>query len=67
MRIGLFAGATAASGNSLADFVEFSKTAEARGFDTVWLANIFGVDAVNTLAICGWGARKKSYPRAFLW
>jgi F420-dependent oxidoreductase-like protein len=54
MRIGLFAGATAATGNSLEDIVAFTKTAEARGFDSVWLANIFGLDAVSTLTLCGW-------------
>ena len=58
MRIGLFAGATAAAGNSLADIVDFSKTAESRGFDTVWLANVFGLDAVSTLAICGWETQR---------
>ena len=58
MRIGLFAGATAAAGNSLADIVDFSKTAESRGFDPVWLANVFGLDAVSTLAICGWETQR---------
>jgi 5,10-methylenetetrahydromethanopterin reductase len=54
MRIGLFAGATAATGNTLNDIVNFSKDAELRGFDTIWLANVFGLDAVSTAAICGW-------------
>jgi F420-dependent oxidoreductase-like protein len=52
--MGLFAGATAATGNGIMDIVEFSKDAESRGFDSVWLANIFGLDAVGTCAIAGW-------------
>ena len=54
MRIGLMAGATAATGNSLKDIVEFSKTAEQRGFDNVWVANAFGFDAIGAIAIAGW-------------
>jgi 5,10-methylenetetrahydromethanopterin reductase len=64
MRIGLFAGATAATGTSLKDIVEFSKTAEEKGFDTVWLANVFGLDAVNTLAICGWETQRIEFGTA---
>ncbi|MEH6580761.1 MAG: TIGR03564 family F420-dependent LLM class oxidoreductase [Halioglobus sp.] len=64
MRIGLFAGATAATGNSLPDIVEFSKNAEAKGFDTIWLANIFGLDAVTTLAICGWETERIEFGTA---
>ncbi|MFT6311524.1 MAG: F420-dependent oxidoreductase-like protein [Porticoccus sp.] len=54
MRIGLMAGATAATGNSLKDIVEFSKTAEQRGFDNIWVANAFGFDAIGAIAIAGW-------------
>jgi F420-dependent oxidoreductase-like protein len=64
MRIGLFTGATAATGNSLADIVAFSKSAEARGFDTIWLASIFGLDAVGTLALCGWETEKIEFGTA---
>ena len=64
MRIGLFAGATEATGNSLSDIVAFSKAAEARNFDTIWLANVFGLDAVSTLAICGWETERIEFGTA---
>ena len=51
MRIGLIAGATAATGTSLQDIVESSKTAEQRGFDNIWVANTFGFDAIGAIAI----------------
>ena len=54
MRIGLMAGASAAVGNGLKDVVGFVKDAEARGFHSAWLANIFGLDGVGTCAIAGW-------------
>jgi len=54
MRIGLMAGATAAAGNGLQAIVDYSKMAEERGFDSIWLANIFGIDAVAACGIAGW-------------
>ena len=39
--------------NSLDDIVGVAKRAEAAGLDNVWLANIFGFDAISTLAIIG--------------
>jgi len=54
MRIGVMAGATAASGNTLRAIVDYAKMAEQRGFDSVWLANIFGFDAVAACGIAGW-------------
>jgi len=48
------AGATAAAGNTLQAIVEYAKMAEQRGFDSVWLANIFGIDAVAACGIAGW-------------
>ncbi len=54
MRIGLMAGATAAAGKSLQAIVDYSKMAEERGFDSIWLANIFGIDAVAACGIAGW-------------
>lgn len=54
MRIGLMAGATEATGTGLRDIVAFAKLAESKGFDNIWLANIFGVDAVSALTLCGW-------------
>ena len=54
MRIGVFAGTALSVGNSLGELVAFAKDAEARGFDSVWLPNIFGTDAVGACAIAGW-------------
>jgi 5,10-methylenetetrahydromethanopterin reductase len=51
MRIGLMAGAT--PGGGLDDLVQQSKDFEARGFASIWLANIFGFDAITTAAIIG--------------
>lgn len=54
MRIGLMAGATDAIGNGIRDIVEFSRDAEERGFDSIWMANAFGLDAVAACGIAGW-------------
>ncbi len=54
MRIGLMAGATAAAGNTLQEIVGYAKMAEERGFSTVWLANVFGIDAVAACGFAGW-------------
>ena len=53
MRIGLFASATPGAGNGIEDIVEFTRTAEALGFDSIWLANVFGLDAVGACAVAG--------------
>jgi len=52
MRIGTMIGADGAN-NTLDDIVNVAKRAEAVGLDNVWLANIFGFDAISTLAIIG--------------
>lgn len=48
MRIGIFAG-----DGSLDDLVEVARTAEADGFDSFWLPQIFGVDALSTHTLIG--------------
>ena len=45
MRIGIMAGATGGD-DGLDGLVESAKNFEARGFATMWMANIFGIDAV---------------------
>jgi len=52
MRIGTMIGADGAN-NTLDDIVNVARRAEAAGLDNVWLANIFGFDAISTLAIIG--------------
>ena len=64
MRIGLMGGATAAMGSGIKDVVAFSKDAEKRGFDSIWLANIFGLDAIGTCAIAGWETERIEFGTA---
>ena len=33
--------------------IEFAKGKEAQGFDNLWMANIFGLDAINALGVVG--------------
>jgi F420-dependent oxidoreductase-like protein len=52
MRIGIMAGATGGD-EGLDALVASAKDFEARGFDTMWMANIFGIDAITAAAIIG--------------
>jgi 5,10-methylenetetrahydromethanopterin reductase len=54
MRMGLFAGITPETTFGLQDLVNYTKDAEARGFDSIWLPNVFGFDAVGACSILGW-------------
>lgn len=54
MRIGIFAGATPDTAFNLKELATFAKDVETRGFDSLWLPNIFGMDGVGTCAIAGW-------------
>ena len=53
MRIGVMAGASPGPEGTLDGLVARAKDLEARGFDAMWLANIFGLDAITALAIAG--------------
>ena len=54
MRIGLNFGADpSAAGATLDDIVEIARKAEAAGFDTFWLPNIFSFDAIGALTVVG--------------
>ena len=53
MRIGVMAGATPGPDGTLDGLVERAKALEAQGFASMWLANIFGLDAINALGIVG--------------
>ncbi len=53
MRMGLMIGASDGPDGSLAGIVKIAQDAEARGFDDLWMANIFGLDAISTLSIVG--------------
>ncbi len=52
MRIGLMIGADGTNA-TLDDVVGIAQRAEQAGLDNVWMANIFGFDAVSALAIIG--------------
>jgi F420-dependent oxidoreductase-like protein len=53
MRIGLMVGATEGPDGTLDGLVATAKRYEAAGFDNLWMANIFGLDAINALGIVG--------------
>ena len=53
MRIGIMASAT-----SIEALVEQARRVEAAGLDNLWLANIFGVDAVSALMPMGYETRR---------
>lgn len=48
MRIGISVG-----GTTIDEVVENVRAAEAAGFATAWLANIFGIDAMTAIAVAG--------------
>lgn len=52
MEIGVMLGASGPNAN-LAAHIDSAKKAEADGFDSVWMANIFGLDAISTLGFAG--------------
>jgi F420-dependent oxidoreductase-like protein len=51
MNIGVMAGVT--PGESLDHLIENAKDLDRRGFASLWLANIFGLDAITTLSLIG--------------
>lgn len=53
MRIGIMVGATDGLDGTLDGLVKRTQDLERRGFDSVWMANIFGLDAIGALAIAG--------------
>jgi F420-dependent oxidoreductase-like protein len=51
MRIGVMIGG--AGNETIDDLIGIAKRVEAAGLDNVWMANIFGFDAIGTLALIG--------------
>ena len=51
MRIGMFGGDTA--NRTIDDVVDDARATEADGFASYWIPQIFGLDAISTLAIVG--------------
>ena len=64
MRIGLFAGATGDTSFGLKELVALAQDAEERGFSSLWMPNIFGLDAVGACAIAGWETSKIEFGTA---
>lgn len=53
MRIGLMVGATEGPGGTIDGLVAAAKRYEGMGFPNLWMANIFGLDAINALGLVG--------------
>jgi F420-dependent oxidoreductase-like protein len=53
MRIGVMGGVTAEGSGTIDDVVRQAQAFEASGLATFWLPNIFGLDAITTLALVG--------------
>lgn len=66
MKIGIFTGARSNSDDvneigrtiTIEEVVALSQRAEAAGFDTIWMANVFALDAIMALAIAGQATHK---------
>ncbi len=58
MRIGLMIGASDGPDGTIAGLVKTAQDAEAKGFDNIWMANIFGLDAISTLGFIGQATSK---------
>jgi 5,10-methylenetetrahydromethanopterin reductase len=53
MRMGLMIGSGTDQDGSVDGLIGLAKRAEQAGFDNIWMANIFGLDAITTLAMMG--------------
>ncbi|MEX0942753.1 MAG: TIGR03564 family F420-dependent LLM class oxidoreductase [Pseudomonadales bacterium] len=53
MKMGLMLGASDGPDGTIDGLVAAAQAAETSGFDNLWMANIFGLDAISTLAIIG--------------
>lgn len=53
MKIGVMSGATGGADGAIDGLVARCRDLEARGFASVWMANIFGLDAIGSLGIVG--------------
>jgi 5,10-methylenetetrahydromethanopterin reductase len=66
MKIGIFTGARATSDDvndigrtiTIQEVIQLTQRAEAAGFDSVWMANVFALDAIMALAIAGQASKK---------
>ncbi len=58
MRTGLMIGASEGPDGTIEGLIKAAQQAEEKGFDNLWMANIFGLDAISTLAILGQATTK---------
>lgn len=58
MRIGIMLGATPGPHNTLDDLIAFARDVEEKGFPSLWLAHVFGLDAITALAVAGRETRR---------
>lgn len=58
MRFGIFGGTTPDTTPDLGKLATFAQNLEKRGFHSLWLPNIFGLDGVGSCAIVGWETKK---------
>jgi F420-dependent oxidoreductase-like protein len=71
MRIGINIGGSTGPDGQIDGLIARARDIESRGFPSVWMANIFGLDAVTTLALIGHATERlelgtavvPSYPR----
>ncbi len=56
MRLGIMCGAPGTDQGpsaSIQDYIDYAKKIEALGFSTLWMAHIFGLDAISVLGLAG--------------
>ena len=53
MRIGINSGAASGPETTIAGLIARAQKMEQLGFDTFWMANMFGLDAMTALALVG--------------
>ncbi|MFT5012456.1 MAG: 5,10-methylenetetrahydromethanopterin reductase [Patiriisocius sp.] len=58
MRTGLMIGASDGPDGTISGLIKVAQDAEAKGYDNVWMANIFGLDAISTLSLLGHATTK---------
>ena len=58
MRLGLNIGASDGPDGTITGLIKLAQDAEAKGFDNIWMANIFGLDAISTLGMIGLATSK---------
>jgi F420-dependent oxidoreductase-like protein len=58
MRIGIMLGATPGPQETLEGLVAFARKVEEQGFPSLWLAHVFGLDAITALALVGRETRR---------